>query len=321
LTSTPSVKVGLTHPSAASGEHKASAHGHHPTLLYVAAVGDVLPERDGVGLRSYPSPSPITPSPADFADLDFLAARFRSTADSVQSSIASRPMVGVHGSPFSLDFAPETLAERSLLSFAVPGALGLLQGARGNARGLALLYTHAGPPLVDPAPFELMRGIWEKALLASWLLDGGIPSRERVGRLKGWVEQGLTRDSHSRDRLPSDTQTLIREMLDECPEKPIRPPGFVDLSTRYQSGGENVYRKLSGLLHGRVWSVIPAFATAADEDGQVVAWRGYPLSLHRELAEPVANAAEWSMQTVNSYFSKVGQAHDPADDRDAPADC
>lgn len=270
--------------------------------------------------RSHPSPSPITPTPADFADLGFLAERFRSTADSVQGSIASRPLVGVPRSPYRLDFARGTLAERSLLSFAVPGALGLLQAARGNARGLALLYTHAGPPLVDPAPFELMRGIWEKSLLVSWLLDGGIHSGERVGRLKGWVEQGLTRDANSPDRLPSDTQASIREMLDECPEETIRPLGFVDLSARYQSAGESVYRKLSGLLHGRVWSVIPAFATVADENGQVVAWRGYPLSLHRELAEPVVTAAEFAMQTVHSYFSRAGRHQDVTADRDTVKD-
>jgi len=269
----------------------------------------------------YPDPGPVAPSPADFADLEYLNALFESTAESVQRSIASRPMVGLAGSPYSIDFRPDSLAERSLLSFALPGVLGLLQGIRGNARALALLYGRAGPALIDPAPFELMRGMWEKSLMTAWLLDGGIASRERVGRLKGWVEQGLSRDSVGPDPLPPHTYVAIREMLDECPETPIQPLGWVDLSRRYQASGESVYRKLSGLLHGRVWSVIPAFVTAWDEHGHVVAWRGYPLSLHRGLAEPVIQVADSATRTVNSYFGMERRRHDPTAPGDAPSAC
>jgi hypothetical protein len=170
----------------------------------------------------YPDPGPAVPSPADLADLEYLTALFESTAESVYRSIASRPMVGLPGSPYSIDFGPDSLAERALLSFAIPGVLGLLQGIRGNARALALLYGRAGPALIDPAPFELMRGMWEKSLMIAWLLDGGIASRERVGRLKGWVEHGLSRASVGPDPLPPHMCVAVREMVDECPETAVR---------------------------------------------------------------------------------------------------
>lgn len=242
---------------------------------------------------------PVAPTTADLQALGGLAELFTSLADSVQQSIASRPMVGIEGSPFDLDFASETREQRSLLAFAVPGALGLLQGIRGNARALALLYSNVGPPFMDPAPFELMRGIWEKSILIGWLLDGKLTSSERIGRLKGWMDQGLNR---VKCVLNPQTQTEIRSMLDECPEPRIQPLTWVEFSKRGHPAGEGVYRTLSGLLHGRVWSVVPAFTADWDENGFAVTWRGYPLSLHRELAECVDGSARNAMQCIDFYY-------------------
>ena len=91
----------------------------------------------------------------------------------------------------------------------------------------------------------------------------------------------------------------------------VQPLGWVDLSKRYQASGESIYRKLSGLLHGRVWSVIPAFIPAWDEHGHAVAWRGYPPSLHKALAEPVIQAADSATRTVSSYFGVERPPQDP----------
>ncbi len=261
-----------------------------------------------VGSPVYPHASAADPSPADLANLEYLHLLFEATADSIQQSIATRPMVGLAGSPYSIDFKPDSLAERSLLSFALPGVLGLLQGIRGNARALALLYGRAGPALIDPAPFELMRGAWEKSLMTAWLLDGDISSLERVGRLKGWIEQGVSRDAVGPDSLPTQTSEAIREMLVECPALPIPPLGWVDLSKRHAPSGESVYRRLSGVLHGRVWSVIPAFVTAWGEHGHAVAWRGYAPSLHRDLAEEVVQLADSAARTVDFYFGGGAEA-------------
>ena len=92
-------------------------------------------------------------------------------------------------------------------------------------------------------------------------------------------------------------------MLSECPERSIQPLSYVELSTRYQASGEAIYRKLSGILHGRVWSVVPAFVMAPHGQGHVVAWRGYPLAVHDELGTPVVGAAEMAAHTVYEYFS------------------
>lgn len=247
-------------------------------------------------------PGHADPSSIEIADIDYITVLFQSAADSLQQSIASRPTAGLAGSPYCIDFKADSLGERSFLTFAMPGALGLLQEIRGNARALALLYGCAGPALIDPAPFELMRGIWEKSLMTVWLLDGALDSGERVGRLKGWVEQGVSRASTGPDPLPPQTKLEIEKMLDECPDPAIQPLGWVDLSKRYHASGETVYRRLSGLLHGRVWSVIQAFETEWDDGGHSVTWRGYPLSLHKGLALPIIQVTESAKQTVSSYF-------------------
>lgn len=246
----------------------------------------------------YPEPPPLTPTPEDHEALDYLADVFRSLGDAVHDSIVSRPMAGVPGSPYDVDLAPDTLHERSLLSFGLPGALGQLQGIRGNARALALLYANAGPPLIDPAPFELMRGIWEKSVLLAWLLDRNIPSPERVGRVKGWMGNGLSRAS----TFPPETQAYIQAMLDECQTAEVRLPTWTRLSKGHSDAGAFVYAELSGILHGRAWSVVPAFAAAWGDEGQVVSWRGYPLSLHRDLAGPIVAAGGVAIECIRAYF-------------------
>jgi hypothetical protein len=253
----------------------------------------------------YPEPPPVQPTPEDLGVLADLAEVFNSLGDSLHGSIVSRPMVGVPGSPYAADFAQDTLGERSLLSFGVPGALGLLQGIRGNARALALLYRNAGPPFIDPAPFELMRGIWEKSVLSAWLLDNGVSSAERLGRIKGWIASGLW---HGASNLPTDTQADIQAMLEDCRTPEIRLPKWTALSKNFSVSGEALYRELSGLLHGRVWSVMPAFATAWDDAGLVIAWRGYPLPLHLELASAITAAATTAMESVSGYFADSREA-------------
>lgn len=245
----------------------------------------------------------VTPSDADLAAVNRLSGRFGALSDTLVRSIQQRPMRGKLGSPYSADFDPKHLEERTLLTFAIPGALGLLQACRGNARALQLLYASAGPALVDPAPFELMRGIWERALLVTWLMDNGISPAMRVGRLKGWVEVGLLRAGQGPEALSGATQAEISEMLRGCSEPAVRPPSTTHLSMMHGDIGETTYRKLSGILHARVWSVVPAFEMSARDGGHVIGWRGYHLALHEELSFAVVESAERAMHVVTGYFA------------------
>lgn len=243
------------------------------------------------------------PTEAEEAASNRLTGRFKVLGDTLVQSIQERPMRGESGSPYSTDFDPVHLEERDFLTFAIPGALGLLQACRGNSRALQVLYASAGPALIDPAPFELMRGIWERALLATWLMDNQVGPAMRVGRLKGWVEAGLLRAGQGPEALLRTTQSEISEMLRECPEPAVRTPTATDLSRMHGELGEATYRKLSGILHARVWSVVPAFEMNAVDGGHLIGWRGYPLSLHEDLSLAVVEAAERAMHVVAGYFA------------------
>lgn len=92
-------------------------------------------------------------------------------------------------------------------------------------------------------------------------------------------------------------------MLDECAEPSVRQISAIDLSKGHHAGGEAIYRKLSGLLHGRTWSVLPGFEMAPVDGGHMITWRGYPAALHEELSLAVVGAGERAMGAVASYFT------------------
>lgn len=249
----------------------------------------------------YPVPPIPERTPADDSALDMLSHHFSDLADRVQESIASGPMVGAPGSSWGVDFALESLDELALLQIGMKGALGLRQSIRGEARALQFLYRDAGPTYVGPAPFALMRGIWEKSTMLVWLLDGELPSIERVGRIRGWLNEGL-RHMAQVDRHGDFSQW--RGLLDDCPELLIRPPKWVHLASNFDAlAGESIYRELSALAHGHSWYLSTAFTTAEDEGGQTVRWSAFPISLHHQYAMRVTPAALAAVDVVSAYFT------------------
>jgi len=226
----------------------------------------------------------LDPTLEDLRKLAALASHWGRLADCIQHSIKLRPMVGEPGSPYALDFAQNTLNERSLM-FGLPGSLGLLQGMRANAHALAAKYETYGPPVIGPAPFSLMRGVWEHAVLLVWLLDGSISSPERVGRFKAWLADGLTRTAKTfRYDIEEDIQAALNEWDSPAPNM----PGSKKLSWRYSTEGEAIYRELSGIVHGRSWTILAAMENCWEGDGFKTGWRGYAFSLHQDFSEPTS---------------------------------
>lgn len=239
------------------------------------------------------------PTLEDLEQLAALAADWGELADSIRQSIKLRPMAGEPRSSYALDFAEETLNERSLLAFGLPGALGLLQGIRGNARALTAIYKTYGPPAIGPAPFYLMRGIWEHSVLLMWLLDGSISSPQRVGRFKAWLTQGLTRAANT---FGPEIEEAIQESLNEWGSPALKIPGFATLSRLYRTEGAEVYRGLSGIVHGRSWTVLGTMENLWAGEGFKTRWRGYPLPLHGDYSEITSQSGRDAMQIAEEYF-------------------
>ena len=179
--------------------------------------------------------------------------------------------------------------------------------------GAQLIYEALGPAAADPAALELMRGIWEKSLLVQWVLDPDLTSRERLGRMKGWLAESLRAAGRGPWALDQYTLNDMQTILDECPEPTLGLPKFVDLSARFdQDNGEGTYRLLNAVLHGDPWSSSVAQAREAQEGGFLVRWQGFPIDTHEKLMPPVICCADAATEVAAAYFTAPATGRHPS---------
>lgn len=138
--------------------------------------------------------------------------------------------------------------------------------------------------MIGPASFSLMRGVWENAVLLLWLLDGDISSAHRIGRFKTWLADGLARTAKT---FNDEVEDEIRAVLNEWDGPAQRMPTTTNFSRQYSTEARSLYRELSGIVHGRSWTVLAAMAKSWEGDGFKTGWRGFALSLQEYYSEPV----------------------------------
>ena len=160
------------------------------------------------------------------------AAVLGAVAMVIERAINDRPSRGRPGSAWERDFKHEYLEDRSILSEALRGILGLSRLLEGSVIASSVILAQVPQSQRGTAAHTTLRGCLEYSLRITRLL--GLPDQDagRRSRMAGWIKSGLKGLPPSSDGSGDQVESLLREMVEELGATPKGPAPFTEETER-----------------------------------------------------------------------------------------